>query len=98
MDRVKELGDASVPFTFDVHAMIFSEDSPALENALHKAFADNKVNKVNDRKEFFKVNLKEIEEVVKKNHYATVEFTKLAEAEEYRKSIQIEKQILEVVS
>ena len=98
MDRVKELGDASVPFTFDVHAMIFSEDSPALENALHKAFADNKVNKVNDRKEFFKVDLKEIEEVVKKNHNATVEFTKLAEAEEYRKSIQIEKQILEVVS
>ena len=71
MDRVKELGDASVPFTFDVHAMIFSEDAPSLENALHKAFSDNKVNKVNDRKEFFKVGLKEIEEVVKKNHNET---------------------------
>lgn len=98
MDRVRELGDASVPFTFDVHAMIFSEDAPTLENALHKAFADNKVNKVNDRKEFFKVDLKEIKKVVKNNHNEIVEFTKLAEAEEYRKSVQIEKQILEVVS
>ena len=93
MDRVKELGDASVPFTFDVHGMIFSEDAPALENALHKAFADYKVNKVNDRKEFFKVDLKAIEEVVKKNHNKTVEFTKLAEAEEYRKSIRMSREL-----
>lgn len=98
MDRVKELGGASVPFTFDVHGLIFSEDAPALENALHKAFADYKVNKVNDRKEFFKVELKDIEKVVKKNHNKTVEFTKLAEAEEYRKSSRLEKELLQSVS
>lgn len=94
MDRVKELGDASVPFTFDVHAMIFSENAPALENAIHKSLANNKVNKVNDRKEFFKVELREIEKLVKKNHNKTVEFTALAEAEEYRKSLQLEKQLV----
>lgn len=98
LDRVKELGDASVPFTFDVHGMIFSEDAPALENALHKAFSDRRFNKINERKEFFKVSLKEIEEVVKKNHNKTVEFTKLAEAEEYRQSIVLEKErVLEAV-
>ncbi|WP_218006627.1 GIY-YIG nuclease family protein [Bacillus cereus] len=97
MDRVKELGDASVPFTFDVHGMIFSEDAPALENALHQAFADKRVNKVNARKEFFRVELAEIENVVKKNHNKTVEFTKLAEAEDFRKSIQLEKMPLQAV-
>lgn len=80
-DRVRELGDASVPFYFDVHAMIFSEDAPALENALHKAFQHRRVNKVNLRREFFNVSLQEIEYIVKKNHNAVVEFTKLAEAE-----------------
>ncbi|HFK1735426.1 TPA: DUF4041 domain-containing protein [Bacillus cereus] len=97
MDRVKELGDASVPFTFDVHGMIFSEDAPALESALHQAFADKRVNKVNTRKEFFRVELAEIENVVKKNHNKTVEFTKLAEAEDFRKSIQLEKKSLQAV-
>ncbi len=97
MDRVKELGDASVPFTFDVHGMIFSEDAPTLENALHKAFSERRLNKVNERKEFFRVDLKEIENVVKKNHNKTVEFTKLAEAEEYRKSVQFEKKSLQAV-
>lgn len=97
LDRVKELGDASVPFTFDVHGMIFSEDAPALENALHKAFTERRLNRVNERKEFFRVDLKEIENVVKKNHNKTVEFTKLAEAEEYRKSVQIEKKSLQSV-
>jgi hypothetical protein len=98
MDRVKELGDASVPFTFDVHAMIFSEDAPYLENALHKALAHKKVNKVNDRKEFFRVQLSEIEELVKRNHNKTVEFTKLAEAEEFRKSVSLDKKTLQEVS
>ena len=97
MDRVKELGDASVPFTFDVHGMIFSEDAPTLENALHKAFTERRLNKVNERKEFFRVDLKEIENVVKKNHNKTVLFTKLAEAEEYRKSVQLEKKSLQAV-
>lgn len=72
-ERVDELGDASVPFTFDVHAMIFSDDAPALENALHKAFADKKVNMVNQRREFFNVTLDEIKEVIKQNYDKTVE-------------------------
>ncbi len=57
MDRVKELGSASVPFEFDVHAMIFSEDAPALENILHKTFEKYAVNKVNPRKEFYRIDL-----------------------------------------
>ena len=55
-DRVDELGDASVPFNFDVHAMIFSDDAPALEAALHRAFEDRKINMVNTRREFFQCN------------------------------------------
>ncbi|RAS77443.1 DUF4041 domain-containing protein [Priestia endophytica] len=98
LDRVKELGNASVPFTFDVHAMIFSEDAPALESALHRALSDKKGNKVNDRKEFFRVDLKEIEELVKRNHNKTVEFTKLAEAEEFRKSVEMANHSLHSVS
>lgn len=86
-ERIKELGSASVPFNFDIHAMIFSEDAPELENKLHKRFSNNQVNKVNPRKEFFKVSLTEIENVVKTEFDKPVEFTKLAEAEEYRKSI-----------
>ena len=83
MDRVKELGDASVPFEFDVHAMIFSEDAPKLENILHETFRKYQVNKVNNRKEFFKVPLEDIESVVKQNHNATVTFTMIAKAEQY---------------
>lgn len=89
MDRIKELGDASVPFEFDVHAMIFSEDAPALENTLHTKFRDCQVNKVNPRKEFFKVSLDEIEKVVKSEYNATVTFTKVAEAAQYRESLRI---------
>lgn len=89
LDRVKELGDASVPFEFDVHAMIFSEDAPALEAILHQTFKKYQVNKVNDRKEFFKVSLDKIEKVVKEHHNATVTFTKVAEAEQYRESLRL---------
>lgn len=66
MDRVKELGDASVPFLFDTHAMIYSEEAPALEAALHKAFDDRRINASNMRKEFFKVSLSEIEAAVRR--------------------------------
>lgn len=83
-DRVDELGDASVPFNFDVHAMIFSDDAPALENALHKAFEDRKLNMVNTRREFFNVTLDEIKEVVKNNFDKTVEFIDVPDAEQYR--------------
>ncbi|UXR49597.1 DUF4041 domain-containing protein [Staphylococcus simulans] len=89
-DRVKELGDASVPFEFDVHAMIFSDDAPNLENILHKHFRDREVNKVNHRKEFFKVNIDEIEQVVKENHNNTVEFIKVPVAEQYWQSQNID--------
>lgn len=85
-ERVDELGDASVPFSFDVHAMIFSDDAPALENALHKAFADKKVNMVNQRREFFNVTLEEIKEVIKQNYDKTVEFIDTPDAEQYRMS------------
>lgn len=83
-DRIDELGDASVPFNFDVHAMIFSDDAPALEAALHKAFENRKLNMVNTRREFFNVTLDEIKEVVKKNFDKTVEFIDTPDAEQYR--------------
>ncbi|HAQ2691610.1 TPA: DUF4041 domain-containing protein, partial [Enterococcus faecium] len=89
MDRIKELSSASVPFEFDVHAMIFSEDAPTLENQLHSHFRKNEVNKVNQRKEFFKVSLDEIEKVVLENYNGTVSFTKLAQAEQYRRSLEL---------
>lgn len=88
-ERIDELGDASVPFDFDVHAMIFSDNAPALEAALHKAFEDRKVNMVNTRREFFNVTLDEIKEVVKKNYDKTVEFFETPEAEQYRISLKM---------
>lgn len=87
MDRIKELSSASVPFEFDVHAMIFSEDAPALETSLHKHFDGYRINKVNPRKEFFKLNIDDIEEYVTKNYDEKVEFTKFAVAKEYRDTI-----------
>lgn len=91
-DRIDELGDASVPFNFDVHAMIFAEDAPALENALHKAFDNKKVNMINQRREFFNVKLEEIEKVIRNNFDNTVEFIKIPEAEQYRESVKIREQ------
>ncbi len=88
-ERIDELGSASVPFNFDVHAMIFTEDAPALENALHKSFDDKKVNMVNKRKEFFNVTLDEIKEVIKSNYDKTVEFKDIVEAEQYRESLKL---------
>lgn len=86
LDRIKELGDASVPFQFDVHALIFSEDAPTLENILHQTFKENQLNKINTRKEFFKIDLDKIKEVVMKNYNATVKFIDYPEAYEYRES------------
>ena len=92
MDRVKELSSASVPFEFDVHAMIFSDDAPALENRLHQHFKNQSINKVNPRKEFFHVTLDEIEQVVKENFNSTVEFTRIPIAKEYRQSLLLSEQ------
>ena len=89
MDRIRELSSASVPFEFDVHAMIFSSDAPELENTLHKHFADMAVNKVNPRKEFYRVDIDEIEKVVKENYNDTVQFTKIPIAAEYRRSMEL---------
>ena len=91
MERVRELGDASVPFNFDVHAMIFCDDAPKLEAALHHEFEDRKVNIVNQRREFFKVSLSEIEEVVKRNYDKTVEFSEVPDAEQFRTSEELRK-------
>lgn len=85
-DRVDELGDVSVPFTFDVHAMIFSDDAPTLENNLHKEFDDRKVNMINGRKEFFNVTLDEIKQAVKKYNENIIEIKDIPDAEQYRES------------
>lgn len=89
-DRVDELGSASVPFPFDVHAMIFSEDAPALETRLHHVLNDRRVNKVNLRKEFFRVPLDKIEALVAETA-PTAEFKRTALAEQYRQSLSIDK-------
>lgn len=87
-DRVKELGDASVPFYFDVHAFIRSKDAPKLEKDLHRRFADRRVNLVNERKEFFHITLDEVARAVTELH-GEVEFTLLAEAPEYRQTVAL---------
>ena len=89
LDRVRELGDASVPFSFDVHAMIYSDDAPSLEKHLHKIFNEKQVNKVNARKEFFNVGIKEIKESIEKMNI-NAHWTISAEAKEYRESLAIE--------
>ena len=88
LDRVRELGDASVPFRFDVHAIIYSDDAPGLEAELHRQFHDHRVNRVNHRKEFFQVPLDDVARVVRENH-GEIEFTLAAEAEEYRKTVAL---------
>lgn len=89
MDRIKELSSASVPFEFDVHAMIFSSNAPELETTLHKYFANYAVNKINPRKEFYNIDIDEIEKVVKENYNDTVQFTKIPIATEYRQTMNL---------
>lgn len=86
MDRVKELGDASVPFPFDVHSFIFSDNAVELEHTLHVELNERRVNKVNLRKEFFRVSLSELEDIVYK-HQPTAEFNRTMLAEEYNQSL-----------
>ena len=92
LDRIKELSSASVPFAFDVHAFIWSEDAPALENLLHKKFALFQVNKVNFRKEFFRIPLADIKAELDALNL-NVNWTIAAEAAEFKESIAIEKLI-----
>lgn len=89
LDRVRELGDASVPFPFDVHAIIESDDAPGLENTLHKALSLMQVNKVNPRKEFFRVSIADIKSMVE-NMGLNTTWTMDAAAAEYRETLAIE--------
>jgi hypothetical protein len=87
-DRVRELGDASVPFPFDIHAMLYSEDAPDLETKLHRTFQDAQVNRVNARKEFFHAGIKNIRQTVEEMGLEA-HWTMLAEAKEYRETLAI---------
>lgn len=96
MERVIELGDASVPFPFDVHAMIHTENAPELERVLHQRFHERRMNLVNERKEFFRVTLDEVERAVHeilpnlpRHTQRELVFTRTAAAEDYRKSVAI---------
>ncbi|MBS1622587.1 MAG: DUF4041 domain-containing protein [Bacteroidetes bacterium] len=86
LDRVYELGDASVPFEFDVHAMIFSENAPELERTLHKKLDHHRLNLVDTRAEFFSTDLEEIEKIIVELH-GEIKLTRLAEAKEYRTTL-----------
>jgi hypothetical protein len=86
-ERVKELASASVPFPFDIHAMVLTDDAPALENKLHEYFANRRVNRVNPRKEFYKARIEEIQAAVKAVHSTPVEFKQIIpEAAEHRET------------
>ena len=87
-DRVDELGDASVPFVFDVHSFIFSDDAVALEKKLHEVLNDKRTNKINLRKEFFNVSIDELEILVQEIE-PTAEFNKTMVAEQYRQTLSI---------
>jgi hypothetical protein len=89
LDRIKELGDASVPFEFDVHSLIPSEDAPALERELHKRLVRMQVNKVNPRKEFFRLTLQEIRQELE-GMGIQARWTMAAECREYKETLSIE--------
>lgn len=93
-DRIRELGDASVPFEFDIHAMILSDDAPGLEKSLHRHFLRQQMNKVNPRKEFFRLSLPEIRKELEALGIET-HWTMTADAHEYRETLKIEQQIRE---
>jgi FtsZ-binding cell division protein ZapB len=86
LDRVRELGDASVPFPYDVHALFFSDDAITLENELHKAFGDRRVNFINERREFFFATPAEVRQILQKKTGGLLEFTEQPEASQYFQS------------
>ena len=90
MDRIKELSNASVPFSFDVHSFIFSDDAVGLEKMLHQELNDKRVNKINLRKEFFRTSIDELEQLVLK-HYPSAEFKRTMLAEQYYQSQSMDK-------
>jgi len=89
-DRIRELGDASVPFEFDVHAMIYTDDAPALERSLHKRFALQQMNKTNSRKEFFRIAIARIKENVELAGISNVHWTLTGQAKSYRETLALE--------
>ena len=92
LDRVRELGDASVPFEFDVHAMIYSEDAPSLERQLHKRFLKSQLNKINPRKEFFRLGINDIKQYLESVDI-TCKWTLAAEAKQYRETLKLEEEM-----
>jgi len=88
LDRVRELGDASVPFPFCVHALFFSDDAITLENELHASFAERKMNRVNERREFFFATPHEVRDVLVSKVGNLLEFTEQPEATEYFRSLK----------
>lgn len=92
LDRVRELGDASVPFEFDVHAMIYAEDAPALEKQLHKKFLKSQLNKINPRKEFFRLNIHDVRSYIDSMGIAC-KWTLAAEAKQYRETLKLEEEM-----
>ena len=86
LERINELSSASVPFKFDVHALVFSYDAFKLEAELHDYFHDYRINKVNNRKEFFRCSIDLIEQKLKEYETLTIDFTRYPEAEEYMQS------------
>jgi hypothetical protein len=93
LDRIKELSGASVPFHFDVHAFIPSDDAPSLENKLHTKFSSKRVNKINHRREFFKLTLKEIEDAL--TEFSDSEFNLVSDviSIQYEESMLIEEEM-----
>ncbi|WP_336687406.1 DUF4041 domain-containing protein [Chryseobacterium bernardetii] len=92
LDRVRELGDASVPFEFDVHAMIYCDDAPALEKQLHRKFLKSQLNKINPRKEFFKLNICDVRNYLE-SMGISCKWTLTAEAKQYRETLKLEQEM-----
>jgi hypothetical protein len=93
MDRIYELGDASVPFRFDVHALIFSDDAVGLENELHTALAAKRVNLVNRRREYFYATPSEVQQILEERHGQLLQFEEMPEALEWHQSSTIRRTI-----
>lgn len=95
-ERILELGDASVPFPFDVHVMIHCQDAPTLENVLHRALHKKRVNRANPRKEFFRTDIEEIVRIVRE-HHGEVQYVADPEALEYRQSLAMSEEDAEFI-
>lgn len=89
MERIHELGSASVPFPFDVHALIFSDDAYKLESSLHEYFSKNRVNMINKRKEYFHISIDDVKKALEKHKNLTFDFHEVPEAIEFRESQKI---------